>query len=302
MAGALMSGVVGAVTGDVALAEGVEPEQVIEAGHGRVEVVGSGGEVVGGREHDEVAEDPPVGTPVPAGVGRVGLAPWLRPLQPDDPVGAADHRIPHSRPVRKPAVDGGEIESSGYGNTVPVEAVRIEHVVVMARRTLEVDEKRLFVGGEEHLDGRPVELVIELVVVVRTPAERTVVIGREQHRTVACRAVGDPRCVEQPCGVRGVDAGEHPRTVRGSRGQIEGRRRGRTVQHPFGGILVRPHRYRRPFGAVDAMERHTCERLAGRHLHAQHPVELPTALGQQLFVDRGDRPVRRPVAQRALTD
>ena len=180
----------------------------------------------------------------------------------------------------------GEVEAGGNRDPVPVEAVGSNTSAWWHGDRSRSSRNGSLVGGEEQLDRRPVELVVEVVVVVRTTAECAVVVGREQRRVLARRAIGDASGLEQPSGVPGVDVCEHPCTVRAAAARFSVAARRRSVEHSFCRILVWPHRERRPFGAVHTMERIPANGLPGGHLHAEHPVELPPALGEQRVVDR----------------
>jgi hypothetical protein len=131
VAGSLVVGVVGAVTGDVGLAWGVAAEQVVDAASNAVEIVGIAGQVVGGGDDDQVGEDASVRAPVPSVGGCVGLPPRLVVLDGGQPVGGVDDPVAYAVAVIDRPIVGGELETGMGGDCLPVVAVGFEDVVVM---------------------------------------------------------------------------------------------------------------------------------------------------------------------------
>ena len=89
VAGALVVAEVSSVAGDVALAEGVPAEQVVDPRLRSREEPSLASHLVRRAEDDEVVQDPAVGAPAPWAVRGVRLAPRLKPLALDNPSGGS---------------------------------------------------------------------------------------------------------------------------------------------------------------------------------------------------------------------
>ena len=79
------------------------------------------------------------------------------------------------------------------------------------------------------------------------------------------------------------------------RGKVQTGPGRRPVQHPEGGVEVRPHSRGLPHGSVHAVEGQAGVRVTRWHLHPEQPVELPAGLLDQGRLETGGR--RMPADQ-----
>ena len=191
MTSALVARAVGAVAGDVALAERVAAQQVVHSAHRSGEVLVLAGQLVRDREHHEVVENPAVGAPVPAVARGVGLAPRLGGLERDEAIGGGD-----DLGGRLLVAVQREVQRAGSGNPVKVKAVERERV--RREHAARVGLVGRVAGREPQLGRRPRAVVGEVLVSVRAAAEGAPVVGRDSRGSVCAARKAIDGGVEQP--------------------------------------------------------------------------------------------------------
>src|SRR5512133_935619 len=166
-----------AVAGDVALAKGVAPENVVDASnHGFVETLVSR-ELGSGSNYDKVIEDAAVGAPRPAVGRRVRLAPRLLLLQLQHLQRSLYHAVNDLIMVGQANAAQGEIEAGRSSRPVEVEAASIEDIGGVPRGVEDFAAETVFTSRQPQLAGGPVEVAGQLGIAVRPAAEATLIIG-----------------------------------------------------------------------------------------------------------------------------
>ena len=174
----------------------------------------------------------------------------------------------------------GEVEMGGRGDIVEVEAVRRQRLGV-AGRGLHRRAVGRAAGRQPQLGGRPVEVIVEVVVPIGSAAEGAVIVRGNEARVSSGRGVGHLGRGQELPGVSRVDRGQDPGPLGSGRGKVQTSPGRRPVQHPEGGVEVRPHSRGLPDSSVHAVERQAGVRVTRWHLHPEQPVELPAGLLDQ---------------------
>jgi hypothetical protein len=141
--------------------------------------------------------------------------------------------------VGKAAGCGGEVEQREGGDTCEVEAVRVHGGLRGQPREGQIVEVGTVTRGQPQLGGGPQKVVGRVGVVVGAATEATLVVRRDQQWLDVCCSVGGAGGGEQLPGVGRIAWTKHACTLRGDRGEVQGRSGRRPVQHALGRVLVR---------------------------------------------------------------
>jgi hypothetical protein len=146
--------------------------------------------------------------------------------------------------VSEAAAGECQIEPSGRGHAVEVEAGHVEGIRDVLGRGHQIPAKAIIIGGEPQLDSRPIPVILKPVVAVRTAAEVGVVVRCDQIRVPLGSFVRGAGGGQKRFGISRINATEQPSALGRNRSQLQGRTCGGPMNHTLSGVFVRPARHR----------------------------------------------------------
>ena len=146
--------------------------------------------------------------------------------------------------VSEVAASQREIEPTWSCHSVEIEPGRVKCVCGVLSRGEHFLAVDLLIRGKPQFGSRPIEVVLQLVVGVRTAAEPGVIVRCDQVGMAPGRVVRGAGRFQQRSRVSGLSGTEQPSALCGNGGQMQSRRCRGPMQYSFGGVLVCPARHR----------------------------------------------------------